>query len=412
MKLKKINYTVKYNRRNHLNKNNQAPVEIMLTQVGSSAKYKNLKIYVAPKYWNATKTEIRKTHPNYFTYNNQIGEELQKMRTYENKLINTYGFCHIQRLFSEYDQLIVNETHKTFTAFFKDEISIAKIKASTLKAVKGSYTKLCQFKKEVYFEELTFDFIDRYQSFLVKQDLGARTINKHISRLKTYVNKAIVKRLISVNDNPFLNYKSLPELEPDRLYLNNSELEKWENAVFEKEDNMFEKVRDYFLLHCYTGMRYGELASLTIDDNIEESKEGLIISFRSEKTGKKVHLPIHALFKLEGSSTSKAEDLVRKLISIHLRKYKHTKNATSIPFAKLANQYFNRQLKVVAKMIGINKAISTHAGRRTFATSLYNRDIEAIEIQRLLKHSKIDMTLIYIKLSDKSIIEKLQRTKW
>ena len=63
---------------------------------------------------------------------------------------------------------------------------------------------------------------------------------------------------------------------------------------------------------------------------------------------------------------------------------------------RLSNQYFNRLLKEIAITLGINKKLTHHTGRKTFATTvLLNNNIPIETVSKLLGHSKITTTLSY-----------------
>ena len=78
---------------------------------------------------------------------------------------------------------------------------------------------------------------------------------------------------------------------------------------------------------------------------------------------------------------------------------------------KISNQYLNRSLKVIAQRAEITKRITAHVGRRTFAT-IMARKVKAPILQRLLQHSRPDMTNIYIQLSNRDVESELQAIEW
>jgi len=266
--------------------------------------------------------------------------------------------------------------------------------------------------KTTYWEDLTYDFIERFEAFLKRRKLENSTVNKKMDVIKTYTGKAIKKKFITINDNPFLGYKSLKEKEPDREYLTREELAKLEALTFDEKEKALERKRDLFLLLIYTGMRFGEMKALSINANIEETKDGLIIKHRTEKGMKWSVIPLHNLFKENGAGSSKPERLLKKLMERHLEKYKNFENAKDIPFSKISIQKFNDGLKLLARRVGSKKKWSSHAGRRTFATILDTLGLQQNSIQRLLRHSSPDMTAIYIQLTDRVVNEKLRQLEW
>ena len=72
------------------------------------------------------------------------------------------------------------------------------------------------------------------------------------------------------------------------------------------------------------------------------------------------------------------------------------------------DQVINRQLKAIAKELGINKKISAKTGRHTFATIYLRKTKDLSSLQKLLGHSNIRETMIYAHVMDESKREGMQ----
>ena len=72
------------------------------------------------------------------------------------------------------------------------------------------------------------------------------------------------------------------------------------------------------------------------------------------------------------------------------------------------DQVVNRQLKAIAKELGINKKISAKTGRHTFATIYLRKTKDLSSLQKLLGHSNIRETMIYAHVMDESKREGMQ----
>lgn len=66
-------------------------------------------------------------------------------------------------------------------------------------------------------------------------------------------------------------------------------------------------------------------------------------------------------------------------------------------------------MKVVANLAGIEKTITHHIARHTFATVALNNDIPLEVVQKLLGHSSVKTTQIYAKLLDKTVFEQMKK---
>ncbi len=84
-------------------------------------------------------------------------------------------------------------------------------------------------------------------------------------------------------------------------------------------------------------------------------------------------------------------------------------------FFNLTNQHINRKLKVIVRnlciRLGVKENITCHVARHTFATLMANK-VRPHVLQRLLQHSKIKETMIYVHLSNEMVDDALDNVKW
>lgn len=408
MRYKKINFALVYNRKKQLNKDGKALIQIKAYQNGKSRIF-STGIFIEPKYWDARNKRVKPSHPHQRVINKQIYDQIQQMEAYETLIINRRGFLPLKRL----HQYKNPATHyRNFTDFYKSELELSTIQPDSLKSQKTTYNKLKAFCDPVYFEDLTFDFLTRFDNFLHRQNLGKNTIQKHHSVVKKYIGLAIKKKYMKVDENPYLvfNAKGAPV---ERDFLNSLELSKLENHQFYPEHKKtLDPVRDFLLLVCYTGIRYSDAVSIT-PANIEKTEQGLVLKFTAQKTHKPARLPLYLLFKAEGETLSKPEQLIYKMMERHTKRYPIPSLAIKKPFFKYTNQYINRKIKLAARFCGItHKKITTHIGRRTFCSTLAAKGVAESVIMELVQHSTVTMTQIYIKMSNKMVEDALNKIDW
>jgi integrase len=268
--------------------------------------------------------------------------------------------------------------------------------------------KLKAFRKTVYFEDISFGLINEFDRYLFKKGLGTNSVGKHHDRLKTYINMAIKNDFLKIDQNPYNKFKVGGE-EPDRVYLTIEELNQMEELAIPPGKKHLERIRDVFLMATYTGLRYGDVTSLTAA-HVVRSQRGISLSLKAEKTGKNLTLPLYFLFREEEAEQSKPEKLISKYLKI-IDALGEDEDARNIPFFSVTNQYMNRALKEIARMAGINKNLTSHVARRTFATIMATK-VKAPVLQRLLQHARPDMTNIYIQLSNHHIENELEKIDW
>jgi len=86
---------------------------------------------------------------------------------------------------------------RSFLTFFREEVANSSLKESTRQNHLSTLELLQEFKKEVQFTDLTFEFVSSFDNYLQSKGYHLNTIAKHMKHLKRYVNVAINKDYIS-----------------------------------------------------------------------------------------------------------------------------------------------------------------------------------------------------------------------
>ncbi|WP_317129346.1 site-specific integrase [Flavivirga rizhaonensis] len=144
----------------------------------------------------------------------------------------------------------------------------------------------------------------------------------------------------------------------------------------------------------YTGLSYGDVMRLTSDNVcLGIDKKQWIYSER-EKTSIPVKIPI----------LSKALNIIEKY-----QTHPNSINKKTL-FPTISNQKLNSYLKEIADVCGINKNLTFHIERHTFATTVtLNNGVPIETVSKLLGHSKITTTQIYAKVIERKVSEDMQR---
>jgi site-specific recombinase XerD len=246
-------------------------------------------------------------------------------------------------------------------------------------------------KKDLYLKDLRAEFINGFDLFLKSVVKNSQnTTAKHCQYLRSMMNFGVRHNWLEVN--PFLTYK-VAYKEVDRVYLTKDELANIENKSIDIKRLCI--VRDLFLFQCYTGLAYADMQSLKKSD-IQTGMDGEQWIFkRRKKTQQKSVIP-----------------LLAKPLQI-LEKYGFESKAPNdriLP--KHSNQRVNSYLQEIAAICGINKKVTSHAGRRTFATTVALANGVSIEtISKLLGHSSTKITSIYAVVTDSKVSEEMNKLK-
>ena len=174
------------------------------------------------------------------------------------------------------------------------------------------------------------------------------TAVKYLQNLKKIINVGVINQWIK--DNPFKQFKTGYK-DVDRIYLTQHELNIIEEKTFRIPRLSF--VKDIFLFQCYTGLAYSDMARLTVGHVSPGIDGNKWIIIRRKKTDVRAAIPL----------LPKAEELIQK--------YDSGSNDPNKPlFSFYVIQKFNAYLHEIAELCEINKNLTSHVGRRTFATTI------------------------------------------
>ena len=160
------------------------------------------------------------------------------------------------------------------------------------------------------------------------------------------------------------------------------------------ENPRYDRIRDIFLFCCYTGLAYADVYSLTTKEIVtgKEGKQWIV----------KARTKTHSLCNIP---------LLKPAIQI-LERYADFAKAEGRLLPVPANQTMNDGLKEIAELCGINKQLTTHCARHTFATTVTLANNVSIEnVSQMLGHSNIKMTQHYAKVLNTSISRDMEKVE-
>jgi integrase/recombinase XerD len=199
--------------------------------------------------------------------------------------------------------------------------------------------------------------------FKIALKLKQATLYRSIQRVKKIIQFAISENYLQ--KDPFHLYKNKKH-KTIIVYLTDEELKQLEKHTFSQP--RLQQVKDLFIFCCYTGLAYAEMSSLTAK-NIEIGFDGNEwIQMIRKKTNRKISVPV----------LPKAKEI--------LEKYNN-----ELP--RISNQKFNSYLKEISALLSIDKKLTHHIARKTFATTVLLFNNVPMEIvSELLGHSNMNIT--------------------
>ena len=383
--MNKIIYSLVYNRKKCLNKKGMALVQVE-AYLDRKKKYFSTRVYLKPEQWD-TKKLVVKNHPNADALNRLIYEFVAAIEKKELELWQQGKRISLELL---KNMLTTQENNSSFISFFKQEVTNSSLKNSTKRNHLSTLMLLQEFKKDITFSDLTFEFVSSFEYFLQLKGYHTNTIAKHMKHLKRHVNIAINKEYIEIQKYAFRKYK-IKSVEGRHSHLSPEELHKLEDLQLGGKYAKLQKTKDSFLFCCYAGLRYSDFTNLTSANIVEFQQETWFI-YKSVKTGIEVRLPLYLLFEGKG---------------IHiLQRYKDDLNR----FFKLKdNSNINKELSILGKLAEIDKRISFHTARHTNATLLIYSGANITTVQKLLGHKSVKTTQVYANIMDITLVRDLEK---
>ena len=381
--------------KNRKNKKNQSPLFCRLTLNGNR-KQLSTGINIESEHWDTKNQVILKSHKSAILYNAQLDKIKSKVNSIYMILRLQENPFSIEDIHDKYfgkelkKSEFILSYYKQYLAKIKKLVGL-EIKDNTYKkfVYVGNHLEAFlkwKYKKTDYpLEELNLQFLSDFDYYLKTEKKQEQiTINKTIQRLRTPIKQAISEGYL--DRDPFILHKS-KTVRKTVIFLTTEELKTLEEAVLQQK--RLSTIQDLFIFCCYTGLAFNEMANLE-KQNIQIGFDHINwIQMKREKTQRQISIPI----------LPKAQEIIEK----------YSTDSNRI-FPSISNQKFNSYLKEISAITGIEKRLTHHIARKTFASTvlLYN-DVPMEIVSELLGHSNMVITQeSYGKVVQKKVSEEMK----
>lgn len=344
-------------------------------------------VSVLPDQWNPNTRKIKKNHPDSEDYNLIIGQCVARV----NRIQVRYNLMERQLTPAQLKEEYRNTANYIdFLVWMESEINSRKkeLDPETIKLHFTVFNSLTEFQKNILFADIDEKFLEKFDHFMrIKQSNNVTTRNKKLRVFKSYLNRALRRKVILYN--PF-QMVPIKKGNTRLVYLTREEIA--EITKLYKQEMVMPHIRQvlkYFLFACFTGLRISDVKKLSWDmifDNVihNRSKKG------RRTSSKVVDIPL--------------SKQARILIGSDLADYRH-----GLVFETYSDQRTNKYLKDAMKLCNIRKNISFHVGRHTFATLFLEETDDLATLQQLLGHSSITQTMIYAHVTEKKKRDQMKK---
>lgn len=290
------------------------------------------------------------------------------------------------------------EVFEYHNAKFKEKALVGKVSMKSWERLEIAKNKVIAFMeqelkcKDKNLGDLKMAFVTEYEHFLtVRQKMQGNTVMKYIKILKQILNYAVA--LSWIPTNPFNQFRCTYR-SPDRVILNQDEIDViyWKQMPNERLEN----VKDIFLFACYTGYAFSDVELLSPNDVVKGIDGEMWIHTNRVKTDVKENVMLL--------------DIPLKIIEKYKDHPSCISKGTLLPV--MSNQKYNAYLKEIATICNINKLLTSHIARHTFATTITLANGITLEsVSAMLGHASIKTTQIYAKVVQSKLSTEMRELK-
>ncbi len=350
------------------------------------------------KYWTPTK-QVKRSHPDAFEINETLNYIETVIQSTLQTVIRGQEETSATKLKQDINIALKRDigdvkpikTFREFSDIFIEESKATK-KWGTVKTYIQTLNRLRDFNPSLDFKDFTIEFYYKFVAFLTEEcGIYDNAVGKHIKNLKAILNDATERGFNTNYDfrkKKFRTFRSTA----DSVYLTLPEIKKIYTLDLTCRPGL-ERVRDLFLIGCYTGLRFSDLSRIS-PANLLQKDDKYYISIRTQKTGHQVMIPLNSV----------AVDIIQRYNE-------------QVPPA-IANQKFNEYLKEIGEKAGLTheiqvtrmkggmmitrtefkyNLITTHTARRSFATNAFLSGVPALAIMKITGHKSESAFMAYIK---------------
>ena len=395
------------------------PIVAQVCYSGQKFKY-HISEKINPRYWSfdLQRAKRNKDFPEYMEFNARLEYIESIVKITFRKYLNDYQSPPTLEKFKQLLRIHLagkREEKQSFWIFFEELIKKSiegtrthhktgdRICSHTIKTYQTTYRHLKEFqektKKLITFENVDLDLYNDLIEYLTyKAKLAKNSIGKHVQIFKTVLNEAFE---LGLHSNPAYRSKRFMSVreDSDSIYLNDEELCSLYNLDLSCNPKL-EKVRDLFLVGCYTGLRFSDYSNLT-----HENLNGDYLEIVTQKTNTPVVIPLHPRIKAVFNryngvlsypiSNQKLNEYIKEIAKLCPALSVHT--STSITKAGI----------VMTQRLEKWKLVSSHTARRSFATNLFLQGFPAINIMKITGHKTETAFMKYIKVTPKETAQLL-----
>lgn len=380
-------------------KNGEASVAMRITVDGQRVE-NNIRKSILPNLWDQSKERAKGTSAAAADLNrfiedaririHQIVTELQQTGAEINPLIvqqRFYGVGQVRKQERTILQVIQEHNDEAHKLIGKDFVEITWRRYEAMKRYLGELIKQKYDVNDLPLSDFTGEVIRAYEVYLkTEKDLCQNTLIRYMKALKKITNRCLANDWIQ--KDPFVGIKFREEpTEPEFLTL--EEVDRIYNC--NPGSKRLEVIKDMFLMSAFTGLAFTDVSQLTDEHIVTDNDGNKWIRKPRQKTKQMSNIPLL--------------DVPLAIIEKYQGDKKAAKKGVLLPIP--CNQVMNRYLKEIAEICKINKHLTMHTARHTYATLCLSQGVSLKNVSKMLGHASVKMTERYARVLDSSILRDM-----
>lgn len=358
-------------------------------------------VSVKEKDWDDKKKEVKKSYDvvsSVTKLNNYIDSQKKRAKDIVLELEQS-GLLSKMTLKDVKSHIVLSQEGHSFFSFTEQkmkELTLAK-RIGTKNAYKDAARAIEIFhgSRKLNFEQITYQFLTKFETKHYQSGFTANGLAAYLRSIRAIYNKAIKSGVVDEKHYPFKKY-TIKTQPTEKRALDWGPLKKIISLELKPENTLFH-ARNYFVAsYMMYGMNFTDMAYLT-KQNIVEGR----IQYRRSKTSKLYDIKITPALQqileyyIEHNTD---EDFIFPIIK---RQSAEDQNKDIM----WARKRYNKKLKLLAAMCGIEKKLTSYVSRHSFATQAMMQEIPINAISAMLGHSSLKTTQIYLKSLPNNILD-------
>ncbi len=350
-------------------------------------------ISIPEKDWDEKKRHIRKSYAGVSSVT-RLNNQIEKVKTDAMDIIlklHESGGLQSLSITSLKDRITQKETKDSFLHFAGQcvEELLQAHRIGTARSYKGLINVLKDYRKgrDLLFKEVTYEFLAKFETHHKSKGNGVNGLAVYMRTLRAIYNKAIKSGVADKELYPFDDYK-IKTAPTEKRALDGELLKKIIQLDLPANHPCFD-TRNYFLAsYMMYGMNFADMAYLE-KSAVEHGR----VRYRRRKTGKLYDIRITP--PLEKILTHYIQqDPESDFVFPILKRDSPALREKDIQWAR---KRYNKKLKLVAALCGINSNLTSYVSRHSFATQAMLLNVPVTAISTMLGHSSLKTTEIYLK---------------